>query len=170
MVVQVPVVADSLLQAYSEPPGFADAYVMEIPRRVHLAEFVESFYVTWLFKLERALLSLAGRPSTDVQASKLAQGQATDFSAWTVEGRTERELLLCDVTGRTRSWFMVEPTMAATESTRIYFGSAITAIGRTRGNASIGLIFKALLGFHHVYSVALLNSAAARLARKGAQN
>jgi hypothetical protein len=50
--------------------------------------------------------------------------------------------------------------------TRLYFGSAVVpVVDETSGQARMGLAFKALLGFHRLYSRALLSAAHSRLAR-----
>ncbi len=70
---------------------------------------------------------------------------------------------MCDISGRTRSWLMV--SAAETPGwTRLYFGSAVVpVINAATGKAEMSFLFKALLGFHKVYSRALLSSAARRL-------
>ena len=51
--------------------------------------------------------------------------------------------------------------------TRLYFGSAVVPVANAgSGEDSIGFAFRALLGFHKLYSRVLLRSAAARLARQ----
>lgn len=159
--------ADAFLQRYDQGGGYADCFVVETTGQIALGPYVEAFYTTWLFKLERALLSLAGQPSTDVQASQLAAGTASDFAAWNVEARADDQLLMCDVTARTRSWFKVAPVQGeAPGKTQLYFGSAITAIRhRATGRATIGPVFLALAGFHKLYSRALLATARRRLER-----
>lgn len=53
-------------------------------------------------------------------------------------------------------------------TTRLYFGSAVVPVlHKPSGKARMGLGFKALLGFHKLYSLALLSAASARLARGG---
>ena len=135
-------------------------------------QFVTAFYTTSLFKLERAILKWAvSRPSTDAQAERLASGASDAFAAWHVEKRCEDQLLLCDLHGRTRSWLMVTPLK--TESgpgTRLYFGSAVVPVkGAQTGALTLGLGFRALLGFHKVYSKALLSAAKSRLNAKRAR-
>jgi hypothetical protein len=67
------------------------------------ARYVEAFYTTPVFRIERRLLAGAmSRPSTDDDARRLATGRADTFSAWRVEARLDDQLLMCDVTGRTR--------------------------------------------------------------------
>jgi hypothetical protein len=97
---------DSLLGRYVAAGAYADCYATELPGVVTHAEFVEAFYTTPLFKLERLLLGVVlSRPSTDAQAKQLAAGSITSFSAWSVESRAEDQVVLA--TGRTRSWLMV---------------------------------------------------------------
>ncbi len=120
------------------------------------AEYVEAFYTTAVFKAERLLLKwFASRPSTDSQAGDLARGSLDAFAAWTVEGRSPGQLLLADVTGRTRSWLMTASN--ADGSTRLYFGSAVVPATHARtGRKGLGLLFRSLLGFHKLYSRILL--------------
>ena len=154
----------ALLQRYRAEGTFADCYTAAVTGRVTLARFVEAFYTTRLFKLERFALGLAGRPSTDDEAKQLAQGARDTFAAWSVEGRAEHELLLCDALGRTRSWLMVSPLRDAEAGTRLYFGSAVVPKqDRKSGEFRLGLGFESLLGFHKRYSVALLRAACRRL-------
>lgn len=133
-----------------------------MPRVATHAEYVEAFYTTRLFRLERFILTwLVDKPSTDAEARSLAQGARDAFAAWSVEGRVGNQLLMCDFQSRTRSWLMIEPGAA---STRLYFGSGI--VPRViDGKKRMGPGFRALLGFHKLYSRALLASARARLAR-----
>lgn len=158
---------DALLGKYTQGGAYTDCYGTEIARGVSHAEFVEAFYTGSLFKLERLLLAwFASKPSTDTQAKALAGGSAENFAAWRVEGRSKDQLLMCDFTGRTRSWLMVAPAgIDGTTSTRLYFGSAVVpAVDKQSGNAKVGFAFTALLGFHKLYSRALLSAARSRLA------
>ncbi len=155
----------ALLAKYARGGAYADCYVAEVGRLVPHAEYVEAFYTGTLFKLERLLLAwFVRKPSTDAQARELASGVLSTFAAWRVEERSTNQLLMCDLSGRTRSWFMVAP--AGSGSTRLYFGSAVVPIlDRASGQARLGFTFKALLGFHKLYSRALLYAARSRLAR-----
>jgi len=158
--------AGALLERYRGDGGFTDCYAADLPRRVDRAEFVEAFYTTALFKLERFVLRVfVDRPSSDVEAARLGRGELDAFAAWSVEGRTADQLLLADLAGRTRSWLMVVPL--GDVGTRLFFGSAVVARRSARtGRASMGWTFRALLGFHRLYSRALLRAARARLARR----
>jgi hypothetical protein len=155
----------ALLAKYAGVGGYADCYATDIDRPVSHAEYVEAFYTGAVFKLERLLLAwFISRPSTDAQAKELACGQRSDFAAWTVEARGTDQLLLCDVGGSTRSWLMVEPVHAT--STRLYFGSAVVPRrNKATGETRMGFVFKALLGFHQLYSRVLLHAARSRLER-----
>jgi hypothetical protein len=158
----------ALLGRYQGGGAYADCYVTTIARPVTHGEFVAAFYTTWLFKLERLILAwLASRPSTDEQAAALAAGSLDEFAAWSVEDRSTDQLLLCDFRGRTRSWLMVARTKGSDSSgTRLYFGSAVVAvIDQASGQAALGLTYRALLGFHKLYSRMLLRSTRSRLHR-----
>ncbi|HEX7718658.1 MAG TPA: hypothetical protein VF389_02530, partial [Woeseiaceae bacterium] len=89
------------------------------------------------------------------------------FAAWQVEKRVENQLLLTDYMGNTRSWLMVAPVSSdGAGGTRLYFGSAVVPeVNAKTGERSLGFLFRALLGFHRIYSVVLLYSARARLRR-----
>lgn len=156
--------AHALLRRYLRDGHYADCYVAEVPVTVAQGEFVEAFYTTPLFKLERVILAtLARKPSRDADARALARGERDAFAAWTVEDRSDTQLLLTDFMGRTRSWLMAEPI--GNGGTRLHFGSAVVPrIGRD-GTPRLGAGFSTLLGFHKRYSRALLAAARRRLLR-----
>ena len=160
----------ALLGRYAAPRAFTDCYVTEVGLPVTIARFVTAFYTTPVFRLERRILASAlARPSTDAEAEQLANGLGDTFSAWRVEDRREDQLLVADMKGRTRSWFMVSPDQAGTAPrTRLYFGSAVLPVVNPETGASgMSLGFRALLGFHHLYSEVLLSSARSRLEAQG---
>ena len=143
--------ADALLQKYVRSGAYTDCYSTHTQAAVSLADYVTAFYTTWLFKLERFILRVAvSRPSTDTEARQVAAGDTDRFAAWTVEARSEHQLLMCDFQGRTRSWFMVS-------GTQLFFGSAVVPATVTRSG------FRFLLGLHRLYSRALLQGAKSRL-------
>jgi hypothetical protein len=162
---------NSFLRSYKDGVGFADCYVAEVPGAVTQAAFIEAFYTSPLFKVERTLLQyLASRPATDAGAKQLAGGKATKFSAWRVERQSASELLLADFTGRTRSWLMAEPIAGSDQplKTRLYFGSAVVPRPAKAGEKPrMGWAFHALLGFHRLYSRLLLRAASRRVGRAG---
>lgn len=162
-----PLPQGSLLSRYAAG-AYTDCYATELPTSVTQAEFVQAFCTGAAFRIERLLIRLfLGRPSTDAQVRRLAAGEADEFAAWRVEGRTADELLLCDIAGRTRSWLMAAPHGTGT---RLHFGSAVVPTrDRATGAARMGFVFRALLGFHQLYSRVLLGAARRRLMRPRAQ-
>lgn len=160
----------ALLRKYLREGAYADCYVTEIAKPVSHAEYVEAFYTTAVFKVERLLLQwLVSRPSTDREAGNLASGSLGSFAAWKVEDRSPDQLLLSDFTGRTRSWLMIAPADngGACPGTRLYFGSAVVPATHARtGKKSLGFTFRALLGFHKLYSRILLRSSSKMLMNK----
>lgn len=105
------------------------------------------------------LAILVAKPSSDADARALARGETDRFAAWTVEARTEDQILNCDFQSATRSWLMSRRDDGVTW---LYFGSVVTS---RSGGAPRGGAFKALLGFHRLYARALLRAAAGRLLR-----
>ena len=99
---------EALTQRYRASGAYTDCFFTELARPVTHAEFVEAFYTTGLFKLERWILRLCvARPSSDAEARALARGERDSFAAWSVEARAPGQVLLRDFTGRTCSWLMV---------------------------------------------------------------
>ena len=157
----------SLLRAYRDRDAYTDCYVTEVAWPVSRPEYVEAFYTTAVFKLERQILRwFAATPSSDEEARRLASGERDAFAAWRVEAQSPDQLLLCDVSGRTRSWLMVEPIAhhERPTGTRLYFGSAVVPVASAKtGKPTLGFPFRALLGFHKLYSRILLRTASARV-------
>lgn len=157
---------NALLDRYVRGSTYTDCYATEVAGTIAHAEYVTAFFTTSIFKLERAILTWAvAKPSTDVQARQLAEGSTDTFAAWYVEGRCENQILLSDFRHRTRSWLMVAPLPAGRGArTRLYFGSAVVPVQNAKSDvASLGAAFHAALGFHKLYSVALLSAASSRL-------
>lgn len=150
--------AEALLARYRRGGGYTDCYSARVAAPVAHAVFVQAFYTSWLFRLERRLLAWRSLPSTDAEAAELASGHRDTFAAWRVEARGADQLLLCDLSGRTRSWLMTR-----TDGT-LYFGSAVVpAPDRPAGAPALEFPYRQLLGFHRLYSLALLRAAAARV-------
>ena len=159
----------ALLGKYLYAGAYADSYCTEVAWPVSHAEYVEAFYSTGVFGIERRLLAwFLAKPSTIAQIQQLASGRLEQFAAWNVESRSLDQLLLSDYQGRTRSWLMtaaIGPNGSA--GTRLYFGSAVVPLmGRVSGKAKMGFVFRALLGFHKLYARVLLRAAGARLMRQ----
>lgn len=155
---------DALLHTYRDAGAYTDCYSTEIAARVSHAEYVEAFYTTWVFKLERLLLKwFVAKPSTDDEARRLARGETDAFAAWTVEARARDQLLMADYVGRTKSWLM---SAASSEpGTRLLFGSAVVPVRDESGRPTLGRPYRALLGFHKLYSRVLLRAAAAKITK-----
>ena len=154
----------ALSQRYRASGAYTDCFCAELPRPVTHAQFVEAFYTTWLFKLERWILRVCvARPSTDGEARALARGERNSFAAWSVEARAPNQILLRDFTGRTCSWLMVTSAERPPGS-RLYFGSVVIPMRHAAsGQTSLGPVHGKLLGFHAFYSRLLLRAAARRL-------
>ena len=161
MVSPSPVPGDALHIRYRDAGGHIDCYRAEIDRAATLAQFVEAFYTSPLFKVERVILRwLLSKPSSDAEAAQLARGEIDHFAAWTMEARTKGQLLMRDYQGMTLSWFKVEDR-------HLYFGTAIAAeTSRKTGQPrQIPAMFRWTMWFHRLYSRALLWSAIRNLPR-----
>lgn len=162
MIVRRELPPDALPRKDRELGAYADCYTTDVARRVSHAEYVEAFYTSWAFKLERSVLKwLVAKPSTDDEARRLSRGELDAFAAWTVEHRAPDQVLLADYMGRTKSWLMVAPLGAG--HTRLFFGSVVNPVRHRTGRPSIGLAFGAMLAFHKPYSRVLLGAAAAKI-------
>jgi hypothetical protein len=161
----------SLLLAYArtadggETGHYTDCFAVDIAAPVDLAQFLFAFYTTPLFRLERVILRwFAARPSSDEEALAVATGAGDTFAAWHVERRAPGQVLLQDLTGRTRSWFMATPPRAGGESpARLYFGSAVLARPGSGATPWRRHLFALMIVLHRLYSRALLWSASRRL-------
>ena len=152
------VLPNSLLAPFAAN-GYADTYHTELSGHISMEDYIYGFYTTPLFKLERLILSwTVSKPSNDEQTHELAKSKTDKFATWTMEGRTENELLMCDMIGRTRSWLMVNHLGTVDNpKTQLYFGTGVVSKSKRKvGNASFGLFFIALLPFHKAYSRFLL--------------
>ncbi|MDB5438730.1 MAG: hypothetical protein JWM33_1157 [Caulobacteraceae bacterium] len=153
----------ALLSRYEGAGRYADSFVATVSGLVSQEAYVEAFYTTALFKLERlALAILLGRPSTDRDVRRLAIGESTRFAAWSTEAREVDQILLCDFLGSSRSWLMRVADKASPPTTRLYFGTALVP---REGASGLSLSFRALIPFHRLYARALLRSAVDRLER-----
>ena len=157
----------ALLARYRDMAGaYTDCFTASVGRAVSAAEFVEAFYTTWLFKGERFVLFLIGRGCTDEDARALAEGKAQKFAAWTVEGRAQDQLLVCDFAKLTRSWLMVGPRRDGQAGTQLYFGSAVVPGAKDKaGNPRPTFGFRVLQPVHAFYARALLRAAARVVSR-----
>lgn len=160
--------SDALLARYLKPGYYTDCYTVDVPLAVSQRDYIAAFYTTWLFKLERAILKyVVSKPSSDEDAEHLAEASRNSFAAWTVEDRSESQLLMCDFRGRTRSWLQTTVSPERKYDTRLFFGSAVVPNTTSNGDPKPQMPgFGILLGFHKLYSRALLHSARSRLIRQ----
>lgn len=156
----VPTLEDSFLNVYRQQRAYTDSYALDFSHGVTLSQYVEAFYSSKVFKIERWLLNcLFNCYANDELAGCLGRGEVSQFSIWTVEMRDDEQLLLCDVFQRTRSWLMCRQSPDPSKGTQLYFGSAVLPKRHsTDGKPVFGCAFHALHGFHHAYSQALLRS------------
>lgn len=88
-----PLPADALLRRYVDSGAYTDCYSVDLARPALLSDFVEAFYTTPLFKLERRLLSLTpGCGSTDAEVRELALGKRQRLAVWSVEAREPTQI------------------------------------------------------------------------------
>ncbi|RYF94096.1 MAG: hypothetical protein EON95_06640 [Caulobacteraceae bacterium] len=150
-----------MIEGYRDTGAYTDCFATVVPGHVTQAAFVEAFYTSRLFKLERLVLALlVAKPSNDEEAQRLATGETDRFAAWTTEARTADQLLVCDYQGLTRSWLMTIPGAAGANETALLFG---TVVAPRRPRPAATRIFNLLGGAHRLYARALLRSAVGRL-------
>lgn len=149
----------ALLTRFVGTGAYTDCYAVTLSGQITLADYLNAFYTSWVFRIERWILGvLANHPSTDADVVALTSGQAQAFAVWQVEDRTENQILLA--AGPTRSWFLVTENTAQGTST-LHFGSAVLP----RSSGELGTVMRALLGFHKLYSRILLMAAGRRITR-----
>ena len=157
----------SALAAYAGQPGVhTDCFKVLVSQNTELSTFIEAFFSTLPFRLERLLLRIAGVQNTShADLIALASGQASRFAAWEVEHRDTHQVLLSAGQGVIRTWLMAAP--AGHGATRLHFGSGVLPT-RTdaQGTPRLGRITSALMGFHTLYSRILLWSAARRITQQ----
>jgi hypothetical protein len=67
----------ALLSRYKQQGAYTDCYSVEVPRVISHSEYIETFYTTPLFKVERFILAtLVSRPNNlpPVQSKRLRHG------------------------------------------------------------------------------------------------
>jgi hypothetical protein len=157
----------ALLVRYRDMPGaYTDCFTASVAREVSVQDYIAAFYTTWLFKCERFVLMLIGKGSTDASAHALANGTSDAFAAWTVEGRAQDQLLVCDFAKLTRSWLMAGARPDGQAGTQLYFGTAVVPTARDKsGNPRPKFGFRVLTPVHRFYARALLRAAAQKVSR-----
>ena len=161
-IAQKDVPSGSLIAQFgADPDYYADAFTARARPGIDLREFLAVFYRTLPIRAERQVLRLAGHGSNDEDVTRLTNDDADRFAMWSVESRRADEILLSDLSGRTKSWLKVEPVEGATQ---LWFGSILVPFQQKNGGFGIGGLATALIGPHRFYSRVLLRSAAKRLA------
>lgn len=152
---------NALLQRFVDSGEYTDCFMTRIDDDVSFATYVEAFYTTSVFKAERFILRwLVSRPSTDAEARALASNEIAEFAAWKMLERSDDQLLMMDFRGNTCSWFMLERDEGGS---KLYFGSAVIRNRKTSSGRRMGWTYRALLGFHRLYSRILLRAARNRI-------
>jgi hypothetical protein len=158
---KAPLPEGALLQEFVDLGEYTDCFVVLVGQDVAFPEYVESFYTTSLFKAERLVLKfLISRPSTDEEARQISRNELHTFAAWKEHSRSDNQLVMMDFRQQTCSWFMLAPQM---DGTLLYFGSAVMRKQETSSGRKMKWTYRCLLGFHRLYSRALLHAAAHRL-------
>lgn len=156
----------ALLERYRDGGAYTDCFVTDVDGAVAHSDYVRAFYTSWLFKVERWILTVVvNKPSNDGEAAVLTESHVDRFAAWSVEARATNQILLCDYQHRTRSWLMTVAVNGG-QQTRLYFGSAVVP-NRPDGQTdrAFGAAFRLLVGFHKIYAQALLRAAVGNLRR-----
>lgn len=158
---EAPLPDGALLQEFVDRGEYTDCFVVSVGADVTFPEYVEAFYTTRLFKAERLILNwLISRPSTDEEARQVARNEIHAFAAWNEHSRSDNQLVMMDIRQQTCSWFMLMPQE---NGNRLYFGSAVMRGQETSSGRKMKWTYRCLLGFHRLYSRALLQAAARRL-------
>ncbi|MDJ0909785.1 MAG: hypothetical protein QNI99_11370 [Woeseiaceae bacterium] len=160
---EAPLPEGALLQEFVDRGEYTDCFVANVAVDVTFSEYVEAFYTTRLFKLERHILRwLASRPSTDEEARQIARNEIPEFAAWTEYRRSDNQLVMMDFRQQTCSWFMLAPQDSGS---LLYFGSAVMRNRETKQGKDLKWTYRSLLGFHRLYSRALLQAAVRRIGK-----
>jgi hypothetical protein len=129
---------------------YTDCFEVMSPAAVTLPDFIEAFYTTWLFKLERLVLSIVlRRRIRDADVRAMAMG-GDSFAVWGVEARDDAQILLHDQMWHTRSYLAV--ALQKGGGTRLIFGSAVVA----PDDKPLGRLVQITTPLHRFYSKALL--------------
>ncbi len=157
------------MQVYDKTPGcLTDAFRCKVDFSVNLEHFIQAFFDSSVFRLERLLIQILTRKQADLtQVKKLASGTDKTFAVWQVAQRSNFEILMKVGTGPIRSWLAAYPDQDG--GTSLYFGSAVLPTkGDKNGNQQVGFLFQATVWFHEFYSRLLLKSAVRTLTKQPA--
>ena len=160
---EAPLPDGALLREFVHRGEYTDCFVTHVSADITFPVYVESFYTTSLFKAERVILRwLISRPSTDEEARQISRNEIHEFAAWHEHSRSDDQLVMMDFRQQTCSWFMRVPNE---DECLLYFGSAVMRDVETASGKGMKWTYRCLLGFHRLYSRALLQAAARSLTR-----
>eukprot|EP00123_Amoebidium_parasiticum_P021633 comp70918_c0_seq1/m.48123 comp70918_c0_seq1/g.48123 ORF comp70918_c0_seq1/g.48123 comp70918_c0_seq1/m.48123 type:complete len:227 (-) comp70918_c0_seq1:452-1132(-) len=143
--------------------------------------YMDSFFTSPVFKLERFILRLArqGRPVTDSDIRSYEYEKGDAVQVFTVVETTHTEALFCwDEKLHGYTWFAVQRAgqqPALTEEVGVsegsgevvlLFGSALKGGGADEVNGAMSLFWRTALAFHVAYSRLLLAAALRRFERR----
>lgn len=139
----------------AQPDTHTDCFQVTLPKHIPLEDFINAFFNSLLFRIERLILKLTvKKPSTDEDIAKLANGTSDTMAAWQLEQRDENQILLEVPQTPIRTWLM---RRTDGDHTHLYFGSAILPSRKDRhGKPAMGHLFFVLTWFHILYARALL--------------
>ncbi|MEO0370235.1 MAG: hypothetical protein AAF231_02160 [Pseudomonadota bacterium] len=164
----IPLPTNSFLNAATQQTGcYADCFEVAVPctplkddLEAYFARYVFVFFDSWVFRLERRILRLAGKEGThheDIAA--LARAETGRMAAWITRERGQAELLLAVPDTPILTWLQVAQTDSAL---LLRFGSGILPqTDKSRPHWG----FRATYWAHRVYSRVLLHAAQADWAR-----
>ncbi|MEP5730432.1 MAG: hypothetical protein ABJL67_13810 [Sulfitobacter sp.] len=148
---------------YVDLPGaYFDCYAVEVEGDITLKTYANTFFDTWLFRLEILILRLFGTANTEPKdREKLADGRSDRFGVWHVDVRTEREMVLNVGHGPIRTWLWVQPVDTDLSKSLLLFGSAVLPTCASKDDEPrLDFVTRALIPVHRLYSVLLLRATA----------
>lgn len=155
---------NTLLKTYEAMEGSeADCFQVDVEGRPDIQRFIRIFFDTWVFRLERRVLSLMGVDyATTDDVIALAKGRQSSLAAWTTLERNANEIILAFDKPTGRTWLQVSTSDEGAETTRLSFGSALLPKRHSsKSKPAIGKLLKASLPIHRLYARILLAAAAA---------
>ncbi len=157
-----PIPDNVYLARYQEQSrSYTDCFSVDISRRVSLSEFISVFFNTFLFRMERRVLSVFSS-STHQDVVDLATGSSDSLALWSVEARDDDQLLLSFGKGDVHTWLMVLPGVDGADSSRLYFGTGLhfgsTIIPEYKAGegARLSTVYYPFIGCHRIYARLLL--------------
>ncbi len=154
--------AHAMLSRYADgTASYTDCFAYDYAGPVDLENFLNAFFNSWVFRLERFILKAAARVTiSDEDTANFAAARSDRMGLWTAQDRDESQVLTIVGQGPIHSWWMVEPKG---ERTRLYFGSAIRPMTAKDGSQRMNPAAKYGGLPHRIYARILLAVAARKL-------